>query len=450
MRMRTFARRIAMMLAVLVLTACGAKAPESAQSSQPAASEPKPSAPAPAAEPKKITYWGGLIFSDEANKMVEARVNEWGKANNVEVDVVMINQNETNTKISAAIESGQMPDAFDMGLDLLLLLSSKDLLLPLDELYAKVGKDHGGWIKGVDDVIHLKDFGGQIKGIPFGASGNLLNIRNDALEGAGYEGAPKTWQELGEMAEKTTKPPLYGMGFSLSNVGDGNLMVQVMQSFGGRIADDTGKKVTLKSPETKAFLEWVTGLYKLKLFPPGAVTWDGAGDNNAYQSGHAVFIANPGSVYLWMQKEDKDLMAGSIFAALPAGPKHRISPMGVNVRGIAKTTKHPEEAKQLIEYMADKTFMEAYYKVAIYGPVLKEQLEFELFKTDPFYLGLADLVQNGTAPAWPDVYNTAYADVNNNFLIPKMIQRVVVDGWAVDRAIDEAQKAAEAIYAKYD
>jgi len=58
-------------------------------------------------------------------------------------------------------------------------------------------------------------------------------------------------------------------------------------------------------------------------------------------------------------------------------------------------------------------------------------------------------VVNGTAPAFPDVNNTAYADFNNNFIVPKMIQRVVVDKNTLDQAIDEAQKAGDAIYAKY-
>ena len=63
--------------------------------------------------------------------------------------------------------------------------------------------------------------------------------------------------------------------------------------------------------------------------------------------------------------------------------------------------------------------------------------------------GLLELVKNGTAPGYPDVYNTAFADVYNNFIVPKMVQRVVIDGWDVDRAMDEAQTQAQAIYDKY-
>ncbi len=73
--------------------------------------------------------------------------------------------------------------------------------------------------------------------------------------------------------------------------------------------------------------------------------------------------------------------------------------------------------------------MNAYYEAAIYGPVLQNQATFAAFDgKDQILAGLLDLVRNGTAPAYPDVYNAAYADAFNNFIIPKMAQRVVIDG----------------------
>src|SRR5690348_584123 len=67
-------------------------------------------APALAQSKGKLTYWGGLIFSDQANNLQVKTINDWGKQNGYNVDVVMINQNDTNQKVSAAVESGTMPD----------------------------------------------------------------------------------------------------------------------------------------------------------------------------------------------------------------------------------------------------------------------------------------------------------------------------------------------------
>jgi multiple sugar transport system substrate-binding protein len=45
--------------------------------------------------------------------------------------------------------------------------------------------------------------------------------------------------------------------------------------------------------------------------------------------------------------------------------------------------------------------------------------------------------------------NPAFSEFQTNFLVPKMVQRVVIDNKTLDEAMDEAQAAGEAIYAKY-
>ena len=74
----------------------------------------------PASAEGKLTFWGGLIFSDAANQLLTDTAVAWGEANDVDVEVVMINQNETVQRVSAAVESGTMPDVLDVSLDLLL------------------------------------------------------------------------------------------------------------------------------------------------------------------------------------------------------------------------------------------------------------------------------------------------------------------------------------------
>src|SRR5947208_9700441 len=120
---------------IIQISASNAPAAPAATAVTEATAAPAPTAApaAPAAAPTLVplpppaegtfTYWGGLIFSDDANKMLEARIRKWGEEKGIKVDVVMINQNETTQRVSAAIEAGTMPDALDMGRDLMLLLS---------------------------------------------------------------------------------------------------------------------------------------------------------------------------------------------------------------------------------------------------------------------------------------------------------------------------------------
>ncbi len=401
------------------------------------------------AQEKSIVFWGGLIFSEKANNALVARAEKWGEENGVKVEVVMINQNETVQTVSAAIEAGTMPDVLDLGRDFMLLLSKQNQLVAVDDLYAEIGKAHGGWLKSADGLVTSEDFGGKIYGIPYATNGNVLFRRNDLLEAKGFKDAPKTWEELGDMARAINDPPnVYAMSFALSNVGDGNLTTTMLQSWGGRIADDAGKTCTIDSTETRDFLTWITKAYADGLFPPGATTWDGAGDNTAYQSGQAGFIANPGSVRNYLVDNDPELSDATLYSALPAGPAMRISPVSTVVRSIPVTSKNQDLAAELIKYLADDDFTAEYYSSAIYGPALQDHVKAAIFTESAVHAGLLDLALNGTPGAFPDVNNSAFAEYQTNFLTPRMIQRIVVDGLSIDDAIKETQDACQVIYDK--
>ena len=397
----------------------------------------------------KVTFWGGLIFSDKANKLLQDAVKAWGDQNGITTEVVMINQNETVQKVSAAIASNTMPDALDLNLDLLMLLSRQGVFLPLDDVY---NSDRQGARRLVraGGLGHRHEQGrGRAHRHPLRRSGNLLLRRTDLLKKAGFEKPPATWEELVQQAAAVNKPPVFGLGLAFSNVGDGNVQISALQSFGGRIADDAGTKAAIKSDATREYLRWVKDAWDKKVFPPGNTTWDGAGDNQAYLAGQAAFIANTGSVGIAAKAQDPELFKDTAYSSLPAGPKGVISPLQPQLRAIPKSSKNPDAAKALIEHLAQPAFMNAYYDAAIYGPVLQDQAKFKAFTQDPILAGLLDLVQKGTAPGYPDVYNTAYADMWNNFVVPKMVQRVVIDNWDFDRAMDEAQAQTQAIYDKY-
>jgi multiple sugar transport system substrate-binding protein len=225
-----------------------------------------------------------------------------------------------------------------------------------------------------------------------------------------------------------------------------------MQSYGGRIADDSGRTAAIKSDQTREFLRWIKDAWDRRLFPPGVTTWDGAGDNQAYLAGQAVFIANTGSVGIAARTQDPELYSQTGYSSLPAGPRGVVSPISPNVRAVSRSSRNPNAAKELIEHLSNPQFMNAYFTDAIYGPALKNQAQMAAFRNPaelPVLAGLLDLVERGTAPGAPDVYNAGYADAWANFVVPRMMQRVVVDNWDFDRAMDQAQAQIQEIYNKY-
>lgn len=298
-------------LAALALVAAGCSAPANTKDDVATEGLGTPSAAvAQAAKDFKgpFTYWIGLTFPESSNDLEAARIKAWGDNLGIKTEVVKVNQNEVVQQASGAIEAKSLPSAMTVPYDLMSTMATGGQLTPVPDAYAAVGQAHQGWLKSIDAATKAKSFGGKVYGVPFGFFGNVLFSRADLLKEKGFNAPPRTWGELLAQSKATQNPPkTYGMGFARSNVLDGNLTTSMMQSFGGRVADDAGRKCTIDSPQTASFLKWIKGAFDAGQFPPSAVTWDGAGDNNSYTSGQSLFIVNTGSVYQSMKKDDPDL-----------------------------------------------------------------------------------------------------------------------------------------------
>ncbi len=401
---------------------------------------------------KPFQYWVGLIFSDIANSAATGQILAWGKSRGIKVEPVLVNQNNLAANVTAAVAAGTMPDALDISDTLMLQLGSKNLL-NVQALSNELARVYGGWNQAAAN-FDKADYAGKGLGVPYGISGNLINRRLDLLKEAGAKTtAPKTWEELMDSATKTMK--VGGAGFALGNVGDAESVFRAQfVGYGGRYADDAGKKCTIDSKATRDFLGFVKKWYDKGAYSPSAVTTDGGWDNNLYLGGKTVFIANPGSVYTTMVNgsaawpKNPTLAKNTGFSALPGGPVTRVAPSNGWLRAVSATTKYPELAQDLIRYLMKPENIDVYYEWAIYGPALKGYNKFEYWdeNVDPVHGGLFDLATAGTSSSFPDVNNAAYAQFGTEFQLSKMVQRHLLDGDSADKTIAEAQAACQKIY----
>jgi len=400
----------------------------------------------------KFTYWIGLIFSDVANQAAVDQINAWGKLKGIKVDPVLVNQNNTNAQITAALAAGTMPDAFDAGSGLMLQLGAKNLLNVQDLVDGLIRKN--GALNPAAAASNLSSYAGKGLGVPYGVNGNLINRRLDLIPS---KKAPATWDELLSQAN-AAMPSGGGMGFNTGNVGDAEAIFGAqLLGYGGRIADNAGKLCTLDSKGTRDFLTWVKKAYDSGAYATDSTNSDGAWDNNKYLGGKTAIIANPGSVYTTLLngsatwEKNPTLAKNTGFSALPGGPVMRVAPSDFVVRLISKTTKYPELSKDLISYLMQKPQIQAYYRAAIYGPAFAGYNTFTFWRksVDPARAGLYELAMFGVTGRYPDVNNTAIAEFTSGFGISKMVQRYLFDKVSMDKAIDEAQASCAAIYKKY-
>ena len=89
-----------------------------------------------------------------------------------------------------------MPDALDLGLDLLLLLTRQDVFVPLDDMYASIGKAQGGWLPPVEKASRYPQTRRGSDRHPVRHFRQHAASPQGRADKAGFPNAPATWDEL--------------------------------------------------------------------------------------------------------------------------------------------------------------------------------------------------------------------------------------------------------------
>jgi multiple sugar transport system substrate-binding protein len=428
-----------------------AAAAKPADTAKPAA-DAKPAAQAAPAAPVSgtLTFWLYKTRLDPFDKYRTDRVKAWGDQAKVQVEVVEIGTSDYGKKIPAAIESKTMPDVLEAGDDWSTLLQPRGLLADLSSIYKKIG-DEQKWAPGAAAIATWPD--GKQYIIPIGTSANLLIARDDALKDAGLTPPPKTWVDLFDYSAKAQKPPrTFGLGQALSNTSDANLWVEVLQSYGVRFADDQGKQATFGNfqKETVEVINLVAdGYSNKKIFPPGVLTWDQTGDNDAFQSGRTLFAFNPLSIPAWIRDNKPDMLPGVGTYLKPAGPKLHVQPVGAVAMSVRADSPFKDKAQDLIYFLYDKDYYKDYWPKSQWGPTTEAHYDNSAFSQSWLKVRV-DLAKDGKPTAWPDRNTQAWAEFQTAFTIPRMLQAVVSDNKKPEEAFQAAADEIDKIYKKYE
>ena len=280
-----------------------------------------------------------------------------------------------------------------------------------------------------------------------------MHSRLDLLEQAKLE-YPKTWEEFAETSKKIQSPPrLFAFGMCLGLVEDttDNVM-NLLWCYGGKMVEADNKTVVMSSPENVAGVKVIEAMFKThKIIPPGAISWDNSGNNKAYQSRQAAFVMNPSSIYAYLDGNDKDLQKATGLFPVPAGPKGTVNQIDTWAYGAFKKTPYPDLAKGLLDY-----FMQpANYDRIIQStggrwvPVYKRLFDSPFWREKPAFKHFIKMAETGVPVSYAGSPTPAAGEVLNTHLVPKMIQRVLVENWEPARALDECHKRIVEVYARY-
>ena len=166
-------------------------------------------------------------------------------------------------------------------------------ILPLDDLIKESGIDMKRYPKIFVDTC---TYGGKIIGMPYRGHSQLLFYRKDILQKLGLN-PPKTWAEL-EKAAKTIREktnlygiaPYYAKGTSMQNL---FVWSTYLWSNRGDLFDKDWKPIFNNAAGVEATQRYVDLLLKLKVAPPGSITY------NEYEGVQSVAQGESAMVIVW-------------------------------------------------------------------------------------------------------------------------------------------------------
>ena len=136
------------------------------------------------------------------------------------------------------------------------------MIQPLDDI---AGNKLTGWKdRIVPEVYESGMHDGKLYALPtYVDMASFLAINLDALEEAGFDRPPETWDELREYAKAMTKPDRPGIAFPATTAPvDINIFEGLAYANGGRIFDEETGKVTLNDPGVVDALQFYVDLIK--------------------------------------------------------------------------------------------------------------------------------------------------------------------------------------------
>src|SRR5690348_10136175 len=128
-------------------------------------------------------------FVPAADTLFDTQAKEFGKQAGVEIAIERINQNDIQTRVTAAIQSGAGPDIIIVANNHAHLYESS--LVDVSDVAEEIGSKQGGWY----DYAKVNCVaGGRWIGVPQFIISWAITYREDWIKEAGFE-YPRTWDD---------------------------------------------------------------------------------------------------------------------------------------------------------------------------------------------------------------------------------------------------------------
>ncbi|MBD2775488.1 ABC transporter substrate-binding protein [Iningainema tapete] len=227
-----------------------------------------------------------------------------------------------------------------------------------------------GWLLDLSDRItpqeltafsHIDVEGGRYEGklyrIPVRSDVGVFYYRTDLLKEAQLP-PPKTFTDLLKMSQTLQKQGKANWGYIWQGrqyEGLVAMFVEVLEGFGGFWVNPQTLEVGLDQSETLKAIAFLKDTISRGVSPAGVTTYQEEETRRIFQSGQAAFLRS--WPYLWPLANQPDSPINGKIAIQPmvgSNGKPGGACLGGWGLGIAKTSKHPEEAWKAIQYLTSE------------------------------------------------------------------------------------------------
>lgn len=349
-------------------------------------------------EDKEITVWIEKVFSDDANAMMEARLQQYQEETGITVNYEMVSATDFVTMLNATIEAGSnVPDVVSMDTTKILNYYPNIPAMDVSELVNEINEERPYFEASYEGT----KIGGVHYYVPYYSSSCMMFVRKDKLEEKGLE-VPTTWEEVFEVALAVSNPEedFYGlaMGCGENDDDDENTLRQMIWNAGGYLLDAEGN-ITCEDQVVVDMLNKYAELYEAGAIPADATTWDAGGNNGSYLAGRTAIALNAPTLYNALKADEyKELMENTVVVAPPVGSDNGVY-MNFN-RGfsIMNTCEDVDTASDLIKYLCEKEWYDEYLDgiAPVFAPLFQDETENPTWADDEVNAEVLKYAQNSS------------------------------------------------------
>ncbi len=200
---------------------------------------------------------------------------------------------------------------------------------------------------------------GQTWFVPYGFYGLSLFYRKDLVAEAGFDGPPKSWDELLEQATAIQDPAQnrFGYAFRGGTNGQGNVVAAIEAYVGDDLDVDNAfltkdGRTIFATEEAKQAVATYFELFR-RASPPSSVAWGYPEMVEGFNNGSTAFLLQDPEVIATISQSTAITADQWDTAPLLVGPTGKAAqPIATAGWGVAESSEHKEEAVELVQFLS--------------------------------------------------------------------------------------------------